>query len=75
MKEIIQTLEMNIPNAQVSADMQGAHLNLKVVSSFFETMGRLQRQRYVKGILKPWIDSGQVHAVCLKVETVGEGSE
>ena len=68
MKEIVETLETNIPGAHVSAEMKGAHLTLSVSSVFFKGQSRLARQRFVKGLLTPWIDSGEVHAVCLHVK-------
>ena len=75
MKEIVEKIEDNIPGVEVSAEMKGAHLSLKVTSDFFRGQSRLQRQRFVKGLLAPWIESGQVHALCLKVDDSGEKHE
>lgn len=75
MKEIIEKLKDNIPGVDVSAEQKGAHFKLKIISDFFKGQSRLQRQRFVKGLLSPWIESGEIHALCLKVEDLGENHE
>lgn len=72
MQEIIDLIKTHVPNSEVSMTLNGAYMTLGVCSDYFEGIGRIQRQRLVKKILKPWIDSGELHAVCLKVMTPGE---
>ena len=71
MNEIIELLKKEIPNSQVVFQQEGARLMLKVSSPIFKQQSRLERQRAVKCLLKPWIDSGALHAVMLTV-TDGE---
>lgn len=72
MQEIIDLIKTEIPNSDVHMVLNGAYMTLEVCADHFEGINRLNRQRLVKGLLKPWIDSGEVHAVCLKVITPGE---
>ncbi|MEC7030628.1 MAG: BolA/IbaG family iron-sulfur metabolism protein [Pseudomonadota bacterium] len=71
MNEIIELLKKEIPDSEVSFQEQGSRLALKVSSPAFKQVSRLERQRVVKRLLKPWIDSGALHAVMLTV-TDGE---
>ena len=72
MQEIIDLIKTHIPNADVAMTLNGAYMTLNVCSEAFSDVSRLQRQRMVKELLKPWIDSGEIHAVCLKAMTPGE---
>ena len=71
MNEIIELLKQEIPDSKVSFKEEGSRLALKVSSPIFKQVNRLERQRMVKRLLKPWIDSGALHAVMLTV-TDGE---
>ena len=68
MNEVLQALEEAIPDCVVKMDTLGARMTLKISSPIFVGMSRLARQRHVKTILKPWIDSGELHAVMLTVD-------
>ena len=48
-----------------------SHFNLTVVSSAFEGLARVQRQRAVNGVLKDEL-AGPVHALSIKALTPGE---
>lgn len=67
MIQVIEALEKNIPDVAVDYQLQGSKLQLKVVAPMFAGLSRLDRQRFVKKILAPYIDSGQLHAVSLVV--------
>lgn len=67
MNEIVRLLKEKIEDAEVDYQASGSHLMLSVQSKIFEGMSRVQRQRYVKQILAPFIESGELHAVNLKV--------
>lgn len=67
MHEIINFLKQKIPNSDISYLAEGAKMQLKISSEMFITMTRLERQRYVKKLLAPWIESGELHAVTLQI--------
>lgn len=67
MNEIIERLKENIEDAEVDYQASGSRLILSVYSDVFKSMNRVERQRYVKKILSPFIESGELHAVSLKV--------
>ncbi|MCP8352082.1 BolA/IbaG family iron-sulfur metabolism protein [Candidatus Synchoanobacter obligatus] len=69
MNEIIELLKREIPDSEILFDGGGSRVSIAVTSPFFSGMSRLQRQRYVKKLLEPWIDSGSLHAVTLKVSS------
>ncbi len=72
MNDIIKILKQEIPESQINLKGDGSRLELMITSPFFKGVSRLERQRIVKRLLKPWIDSGVVHAVML---TVKDGEE
>lgn len=67
MNEIITLLREKILDADIDYEASGSHLVLNIKASIFKDMNRIQRQRYVKQILAPFIESGQLHAVSLQV--------
>ena len=67
MNEIITLLREKILDADIDYQASGSRLVLNIKAAMFKDMNRIQRQRYVKQILAPFIESGQLHAVSLKV--------
>lgn len=67
MNEIIALLEKEIKDVELDYQFMGSKLMLQVVSPVFKGMSRVERQRYVKRILFPFIESGELHAVSLKI--------
>lgn len=72
MNEVLAALKKAIPDCVVKMDTMGSRMTLRVSSQIFAGMSRLARQRHVKTIIKPWIDSGELHAVMLTVDDGGE---
>ena len=68
MEEIISFLKQQIPNSDITYMAEGAKLKLIVTAEIFSGMTRLDRQRYVKKLLTPWILSGELHAVVLQIK-------
>lgn len=64
---VIEALEEKIPDVVVESQVSGSHLKLKIVAPMFATYSRIERQRFVKQILAPFIESGELHAVSLEV--------
>jgi|GEM_PF-6143743 acid stress-induced BolA-like protein IbaG/YrbA len=67
MDNIIAVLKEKIEDAEVEYQGEGSHVMLSVLSNQFKSMSRVQRQRFVKQILAPYFESGQLHAVSLQV--------
>ena len=57
---------------QVQGD--GEHFEALVVSSLFAGKSRVQRQQLVNAALRPYFDSGELHALSMKTVTPEEWS-
>ena len=57
---------------QVKGD--GHHFEALIVSAQFADKGRVQRQQMVNTVLRPYFDSGELHALSMKTLTPGEWS-
>ncbi|MEL6681992.1 MAG: BolA/IbaG family iron-sulfur metabolism protein [Pseudomonadota bacterium] len=64
--EIEAMLRETFPHAtiQIQGD-DGAHFQGLVVDESFRGMNRVQQQRAVMAVVKPKIDSGELHALAL----------
>ena len=52
----------------------GQHFEAIIVSSEFAGKNRIQRQQHVNAVLKPYFDSGELHALSMKTITPDERS-
>jgi acid stress-induced BolA-like protein IbaG/YrbA len=52
----------------------GEHFEAILVSSEFAGKSRVQRQQMVNAVLKPYFDSGELHALSMKTLTPEERS-
>ena len=68
MEDIIRFLKQEIPNSDITYVVEGAKMKLSITAEMFSGMTRLDRQRYVKKLLTPWIHSGELHAVVLQIK-------
>lgn len=50
----------------------GGHYAVRIVSGSFEGVGRLNRQRMVKELLKDLFSDGLIHALSIKAQTPDE---
>jgi acid stress-induced BolA-like protein IbaG/YrbA len=58
----------------LSVDGDGEHFEAIIVSSEFVGKSRVQRQQRVNTVLKPYFDSGELHALSMKTITPDERS-
>jgi len=58
----------------LSVDGDGEHFEAIIVSSEFVGKSRVQRQQRVNAVLKPYFDSGELHALSMKTITPDERS-
>lgn len=69
----IQTLlENHMPGCEAEVQIDGSHVNLRVVSDRFEGLNTLKKQQLVYGALNHLIADGTVHAVHMQTYTPGE---
>ncbi|MEJ6401684.1 BolA/IbaG family iron-sulfur metabolism protein [Yoonia sp. 2307UL14-13] len=64
--EIETLLRDSFPNATIQIEgNDGAHFQGMVIDESFRGMNRIQQQRAVMAVVKPKIDSGELHALAL----------
>lgn len=59
-------------NLHVEGD--GEHFEALIVSALFAGKSRVQRQQMVNALLRPYFDSGELHALSMKTLTPEEWS-
>ncbi len=64
--DIEDLLRAHFPNAtiQIQGD-DGVHFQGMVIDESFRGMNRIQQQRAVMAVIKPKVDSGEIHALGL----------
>lgn len=67
--EIKKMIESNIPDSEVVVTGDGRHFEATVISSLFEGMSLLARQRHVYSTLGDNIHNGNIHALSIKAKT------
>ncbi|CAC9546984.1 hypothetical protein [uncultured Gammaproteobacteria bacterium] len=72
LEEIQAKLEESIEGSTVTMQGDGCNCSTLVVSSVFEGMGLLARQRMVLAAVRTEIDSGELHALSIKAKTPEE---
>ena len=70
--EIQAKLEAGIKDATVTMQGDGCNCSTVVVSSAFEGMSLLARQKMVLATVRENIDSGELHALTIKARTPEE---
>jgi acid stress-induced BolA-like protein IbaG/YrbA len=70
--EIQAKLEAGIKDATVTMQGDGCNCSTVVVSSVFEGMSLLARQKMVLATVRENIDSGELHALTIKARTPEE---
>ena len=58
----------------LNVEGDGQHFEAIIVSSEFVGKNRVQRQQRVNAVLKPYFDSGELHALSMKTITPDERS-
>ena len=70
--EIQAKLEAGVQDSTVTMQGDGCNCSTVVVSSVFEGMSLLARQKLVLATVRPEIDSGELHALTIKARTPEE---
>jgi acid stress-induced BolA-like protein IbaG/YrbA len=63
-----------LPCETLQVEGDGQHFEVLIVSAHFAGKSRVQRQQTVNALLRPWFDSGELHALSMKTLTPGEWS-
>lgn len=72
LEEIQNKLEAGIKNSTVTMKGDGCNCSVLVVSSTFEGMSLLARQKMILAVVRTDIDSGNLHALTIKARTPKE---
>lgn len=67
-----QLIAAGIPCEYLHVDGDGHHFEALIVSSEFSGKSRMQRQQHVNAVLRAYFDSGELHALSMKVHTPEE---
>ncbi|MCS5590475.1 MAG: BolA/IbaG family iron-sulfur metabolism protein [Candidatus Thioglobus sp.] len=74
LEEIQAKLEAGVEGSTVTMDGDGCNCSTLVVSSIFEGMSLLARQKMVLAAVRENIDSGELHALSIKARTPEENT-
>ncbi len=72
LEEVQKKIELGIDQSQVTMEGDGCNCSAVVVSTFFEGLSLLQRQRAVLALVSEEIRSGELHALSVKTYTPDE---
>ena len=71
-QEIVESIQAQMPTAQVEVVLDGNRAVITVVSEEFAALSRLQRQQKVYGCINDYISDGRLHAVTIRAVTPQE---
>ena len=69
LEELQTLLKSNIPDSEVVVTGDGRHFDAFIISSKFEEMSLVARQREVYKIVGQYIADGSLHALSIKAKT------
>jgi acid stress-induced BolA-like protein IbaG/YrbA len=73
-EQIKKIIAAGLPCEGLHVDGDGEHFEAILVSSAFVGKSRVQRQQMVNALLKPYFDSGELHALSMRTLTPDERS-
>jgi acid stress-induced BolA-like protein IbaG/YrbA len=71
-EEIERAVRERMPDAEVTATVEGNRAAITVVSQTFEAMSRVQKQQAVYACINHLIQDGTLHAVSIRALTPNE---
>ncbi len=69
---ILTAIQNAVPNADISLEGEGCQFTAVVASPSFEGLSQVRRQQQILAGLKPWLETGELHAVTLRTYTPQE---
>ena len=73
-EQVKRIIAEGLPCEGLHVEGDGEHFEAILVSSKFVGKNRVQRQQMVNAILRPYFDSGELHALSMKTITPDERS-
>ncbi len=73
-EQVKRIIAEGLPCEGLHVEGDGEHFEAILVSSKFVGKSRVQRQQMVNTILRPYFDSGELHALSMKTITPDERS-
>jgi acid stress-induced BolA-like protein IbaG/YrbA len=73
-EQIKKIIAEGLPCEGLHVEGDGEHFEAILVSSEFVGKNRVQRQQMVNALLRPYFDSGELHALSMKTLTPDERS-
>ncbi len=73
-EQIKKIIAEGLPCEGLHVEGDGEHFEALLVSSEFVGKSRVQRQQMVNAVLRPYFDSGELHALSMKTLTPDERS-
>lgn len=71
-EDIEKMIKSHLSDADVKVTGDGRHFEAVVISTLFEGMSLIARQRYVYSALGDHIQNGNIHALTIKAKTPSE---
>ena len=71
-ERVKQLIAEGLPCEGLHVQGDGQHFEALIVSSLFEGKARVKRQQLVNAVLKPYFDSGELHALSMSTITPEE---
>ena len=71
-ERVKQLIAEGLPCEGLHVQGDGQHFEALIVSSLFEGTARVKRQQLVNAVLKPYFDSGELHALSMSTITPEE---
>lgn len=75
LQEVKQQLQGALGNCEIEINGDGQHFDILAIGTHFEGLSRVKRQQAVYAVLNPWIASGQMHAVNMRIFTPAEWAQ
>lgn len=74
-QDIIDRIQAEFPDAQVSTDGADCNFSVTIISASFEGQSPIQRQRPVMALFRDDITSGALHALAVTAKTPAEAGQ
>ena len=72
--QVKKIIAEGLPCEGLHVQGDGQHFEALIVCSLFEGKNRVKRQQLVNAVLKPYFDSGELHALSMSTITPAEWS-
>lgn len=67
-EKIRELIKAQLPDAQVATSGEECNFTIEVTSEAFVGKSPLQRHRMINDVFKPYLESGELHALSIKTK-------